>query len=87
MRARELEMRPRCRTICEDTDTHRVVQCARWDGHPDEHMSYDDVIMDLYIALCQVRGLDPDLLQATLQGVTLVHTAKMWYKRLVDGSL
>lgn len=89
MRATELQQMPRCLTICEDTDTHRVVQCARWAGHvpTHEHMSYDDVIIDMYIAVCRVRGLDPELLEATFQGITLVHMAKQWYKRLVDGSL
>jgi hypothetical protein len=85
MRASDLQPAPRCPIICEDSDTHAVVQCARWVGHvpANEHLSYDDVLVGMYTALCATRGLDPEVLATSMRGITLAAEAKAWYKRLV----
>lgn len=83
MKASELEAQPQCPVLC--TDGVDVVRCARWQGHepPDLHMSYSDVLEQMYIALAATYGKDPDELAVTMSSITVVAQARAWYKRLV----
>lgn len=80
MKLSELQAAPRC-TFMGETPDGTVVQCGRWQGHPDDHMSYDDVLARMFTALCDVRGIDPDA--PTLSVITVVAITKGYYRRLV----
>lgn len=84
-RLSELQAQPRCPIICTNTDTDDTVQCARWIDHepPEEHYSHGDVIMDMYIAMCTIYGIDVESSMRTLQGIILIKQAETWYSKLV----
>lgn len=90
MKASEIQAMPRCTTMCRETDEDsqrtRTVRCGRWQGHypRDEHMTKEDVLLDLYEALARTYGIyDTQELRPTLRGVVIAAQAKAWYNRLV----
>jgi len=85
MWARELKPRPRCPTLCYDTDNNdEIVQCAMWEGHdpPDEHQTYRDVIGLMTHSLLYVRGVQNEATNV-LAGWVMYRAAVDWYGRLV----
>lgn len=83
MHVNDLVPAPRCTFIGEDIETGKHLQCGRWENHPGDHKSRRDVLSEMYEAVCRAYGLDPDRMSLRLQGATLMHVARQWYRRLV----
>lgn len=74
---------PRCTFVGEDEDTGAIVRCARWDGHPDDHRSYQDIITRMCEYIAARTGVDTqDDLTYTSQ-IVILKQARAWYDKVV----
>lgn len=82
MKASELQPAPRCPFVGKEQDTGRILKCARWVGHPDDHESYRHVLQQMCDALLALNGQDLETIDPSVAPVILKQ-AQYWYERLV----